>query len=236
MKKFRFIKKAILTSCVMTALTLSVSADVPRNNAGAPNAGVLLNELEPSRRVTPRVTEPKISVTVPKSQEAPSALKARIDAVVFECAEMNVDSMVQPLTKGKLHKEMTFEGMQDLALSVTKKLRDEGYIMAIAYVPAQELENNTLKIKIIIGRYGDVAITNTSKLMDSRILGYTYAIRPGELINGNKLDKSLLIMNEVPGVMVKATMEPGKKAGTAKLILDAKQMERQGGYTGYTGI
>lgn len=232
MKTKRYISSAILVSLVLTMpfIAEAAEASASRTGKGAPDAGVLLNELEPGRHLTPNPAQPKISVTVPKAQEGSQDLKSRIDKVVFECPDMEISGLLQNVVDKNIHKEMTFSDMQGLALAATEELRAQGYMMAIVYVPVQEISNNTLYLKAAIGRYGDIAITNTSKMVDSRALGFTYGLRPGQLINEKPLDKSLLILNEIPGMQVKASMEPGKKAGTAKLLLDFQNLEREGGY------
>ena len=102
---------------------------------------------------------------------------------------------------------------------------------ALVYIPAQELDiHGVLRMKVILGRYGDVNITNHSQLTDERLLGYTYYLRPGQVIKAQPLDKTLLVLNDLPGVQAKGSLAPGNKPGTAKLILDASTLEKQGGY------
>jgi len=101
---------------------------------------------------------------------------------------------------------------------------------ALAYVPAQDINDGILHVKVMIGRYGDIDIKNTSQLTDERLLGFLYPMRPGKLINANPLNKSLLVLNEIPGIKAKAGLEPGKKRGTAKLVITAETLEKQGGY------
>lgn len=228
------LKYMILSSCLAASLPLGVmAADPQQASIAPPNAGTFLSELETNRIITPKPSKPVIDVSAPaqqKQQKQQTEMKARIDKVVFSCADKDVSPLLQPLATPVLHRDMTFADMQTLAEKATMRLRQEGYSMALVYVPVQGLQNNTLQLKALIGRYGDVAIRNTSSLMDNRVLGYTYPVRPGHLINGNQLDKSLLILNDIPGIQVKASMAPGKKADTAKIDLNVENLERYGGY------
>ena len=226
----------VLASFFMTAGFLAAGGTPVRGENGepsavAPNAGTILNELEPNRRIVPKQEMPVISDRVDLGNAGESTIHAHIKDVRFVCQEMDISPIGQEALKGRLDRDMNFRDMQDLAVAVTKALRDKGYMTAIAYVPAQEIEEDgVLTIKAIIGRYGDVKVDNTSALSDKRLLGFLYPIRPGRFIESNKLDKSLLIINEIPGMKIKAAMEPGRVPGTAELDLSATDMERQGGY------
>ena len=90
-----------------------------------------------------------------------------------------------------------------------------------------------MKIKVIIGRIGDLHIDNTSALLDSRLLAYVKGIRPGQLIESQHLEKTLLALNDIPGLKVTASMQPGKRRGSADLMLKVFDLEREGNYLSY---
>ncbi len=220
----------VLVSLLTAALPQLGYGEPLQNRPNIPNAGTILHELEPERHVTPRPSAPKIDMQIPQEKQPEQQLTADVRKVVFECKDLDINDRLQPLTQGRLGKGMTFAQMQELAQAATLELRKEGYAMALVYVPVQDLDKGVLKLKAIIGRYGDVEINNHSQMTDERLLGYTYPARPGQLIKSQPLDKSLLILNEIPGMKVRASMVPGKKAGTAKIIIDADTLEKQGGY------
>lgn len=220
-----------MAALLMAGGGLTARAENGEPSAVAPNAGTILNELEPNRRIVPKQEMPVISDRVAAENNAEAKIHAHIKKVRFLCDEMDITAIGNKALEGRLDRDMNFSDMQDLAEAVTKALRDKGYMTAIAYVPAQDIgPDGELTIKAIIGRYGDVKVDNTSSLTDQRLLGLLYPIRPGRFIESHKLDKSLLIINEIPGVKIKASMEPGRVPGTAELDLAATNMERQGGY------
>ena len=231
MRSKKINKPMLIVGMMLTVLPIAAGAvDAPYSATGAPDAGVLLNELEPGRHVTPRPAKPVIDNKMPVAKTVQQDVKAHVSKVIFECSELDVNERLQPVAADKIHRDMSFADMQALADAATATLRQDGYMTAVAYVPSQDLSGNVLKVKVIIGRYGDVYLSNKSSLMNSRLVGYTQAIRPGQLINDRSLNKALLILNDIPGMSVKASMEPGTKAGTAKLYIQAADLERQGGY------
>lgn len=218
---------------VLSLLLLSVAtaqaSEALQNRPAVSDAGSLLSELEPKRQITPRPQQPYVDVEQPQGQPQGQQLTAHIRKIVFVSDDLEINERLQPLTAGKTGRELTFAEMQELAAAATQALRREGYLLALVYVPAQDLQDGVLKLQGIIGRYGDIELNNHSQLTDERLLGYTYALRPGRLIKSQPLDKTLLILNELPGVEVRSSLAPGKKMGTAKLVLNATTLQKQGG-------
>lgn len=203
------------------------------NIKGMPDSGRILNELEPERRITPQQAKPEIDTKIPAVQQDSKELAARIDRIDYICSELDVGSVLKDEMQPYLGREMDFQEMQALAAKVTASLRHKGYMTAVAYVPAQDITGNTLKIKVIIGRIGDLHIDNTSALLDSRLLAYVKGIRPGQLIESQHLEKTLLALNDIPGLKVTASMQPGKRRGSADLMLKVFDLEREGNYLSY---
>jgi hemolysin activation/secretion protein len=225
-------KSALLVSCLVAAMPLSAYAvDTPQGVSAPPDAGMLLGQLEPKRHITPIPKKPKVTVTVPQHETVKQQMKARIDKVVFKCDSLDANTMLQPVIADKLHKEMTFNDMLELADYSMRHLRRFGYGVAFVYPPAQDITKNTLQLNVVIGRYGDLDIKNTSSLANSRLLSYTgKSMRPGALINTNNLEQTMLILNDIPGVEARAALEPGKRPGTSKLVINVHDLEKSGGY------
>ena len=226
-------KKSIsLGSCLLALilgyLPTTAFADIPKYDL--PTAGSLLSELEPERHITPKPEKPVVDVKIAEKTAKLPAMEIQVDKINFVSDDFDVNQELQQFSHGKLGKKMNFDQLQEIAVDASIYLRSKGYMTAICYLPPQEIVNNTVTIKVLIGRYADVEINNKSKMTDGRVLGYTYPIRPGQLIEGNPLDKTLLILNDIPGIKARATLQPGQKTGTAKIVLDVQCLEEQGSY------
>jgi len=231
MKQGSISRSIMFGSLLSLLLPLPVWADAIQNQVGIPNTESMQSELEPERKIVPKEGNPHLDLKAPSNLQPDQKLTANVRQVVFDCQEQDVNPLLQVVTSGKLGRQMNFEQMQVLAVDATKLLRKKGYMTALVYIPEQELDiHGVLRMKVILGRYGDVNITNHSQLTDERLLGYTYPLRPGQVIKAQPLDKTLLVLNDLPGVQAKGSLAPGNKPGTAKLILDASTLEKQGGY------
>ena len=221
--------KVVAMAMGLACMTSVVSA-APHNSLADSdfNTSALVSELEPERNVKPQ--KPSIDLKAERPQPMKTEATARINSVKYQCQELDVTPLVSHLEKGRTHKRWNFNDIQIFAMLVTQELRDLGYFMAVAYVPPQDFENKELTINVIIGRYGNVDISNTSMMTDKRLLGLAKKITPGKIIKKQAMERVLTTVNDVPGMILKADMAPGKKPGTADIYLDVKTLEKQGGY------
>jgi hemolysin activation/secretion protein len=103
---------------------------------------------------------------------------------------------------------------------ITDYYRQRGYPVARAYLPAQEIREGAVTIGIIEGRLGKLVVENHSRLSDARVATYVDHVKEGAVIKSSEVDRSLLLLNEVPGVGgSRATLQPGANVGTSELVI-----------------
>ena len=192
------------------------------------NTNALVTEMEPERHIVPK--KKSIDLQAERPEPAKVEATARINSIRYQCNELDVAPLVAELEKDRTHKRWNYNDMQLFAMNVTQLLRDKGYFMAVAYIPPQDFVKKELLVNVIIGRYGTVNITNESRMIDERGAGLTKAISSGNVIKKQSMERVLTTMNDIPGMILKADMAPGKKPGTADISLDIKDLEKQGGY------
>lgn len=146
-------------------------------------------------------------------------------------AEYEVDRLEKAghsVIDDKLGKELTFNELVKLAEAVTLKMRELGYTTALAYLPQQQMEDDTIVMNVMLGTYDDIAISNKSMLADSRIKAMTKKLKKDDFITNKYVNGASMVLNDMPGVMAKAVLQPGTRPGTAQLALDVVNLEKQG--------
>ena len=123
------------------------------------------------------------------------------------------------LLAGETGKSHTLRGLNTLAGRLTTHLRDRGYLLAFAYVPAQEIKDGNVDIVVVPGVYGQILIQGDAHLKDSFLRGIFGNARNGAVITRAPLERALLIANEIPGLEVRSTFVPGKATGSADLVI-----------------
>ncbi|MEO8747459.1 MAG: ShlB/FhaC/HecB family hemolysin secretion/activation protein, partial [Rhodanobacter sp.] len=89
--------------------------------------------------------------------------------------------------------------------------------LARAFIPAQTLDGGTVRIRVVEARYDQVRADNHSRVSDS-LVGATLApLHSGEVVKRSTLDRSLLLLGQLPGASPQATLSPGTSPGTSSL-------------------
>ena len=79
----------------------------------------------------------------------------------------------------------------------------KGYLLAHAYLPAQDIVNGVVKISVIEGRYGVVQLRNETGFADSLFTDVLYGLKSGNPVSVDSLESRLLLLSDIPGVNVK---------------------------------
>jgi hemolysin activation/secretion protein len=185
-----------------------------------PGSGELLQQ-------TPRPMPPNpssntgLTINEPAAQQLPASdpfLVRHIDIsgnTLLASAELR--SLVQP-SEGKM---LNLALLQDLAVLITKRYQDHGYLLSRAYIPPQTLSDGSVRIAVLEARYGAVTVLNTSKVSDALLKSYLRPLEPGSPVVEDALQRGLLLLSDVPGAVVNSTLAPGDKPGTTDLQLSA---------------
>ncbi len=112
--------------------------------------------------------------------------------------------------------------LQAGANRITRLYRERGYPLARAYLPAQEIDAGMVRIAVLEGRYGQVQINDQAGLSDSALAPLA-ALQTGDAVQGMSLERSLLLLQDTPGIEVKSTLRPGTSTGTTDLLVDIER-------------
>jgi len=144
-------------------------------------------------------------------------------AHAFPLAELNalIDEYAGP--------DVTFAQLNAVAARITAHYRQHGYLLARAYLPAQEISDGVVEVAVLEGRLAEVRVANTSRVVASVLDRRTERLPVREPLNGRKLERSLLLLSDLPGVEVRSTLKPGAAVGTSDLDLQVRGTQRLDG-------
>ncbi len=122
--------------------------------------------------------------------------------------------------QGYAGKSHSFAELQKITSLITKAYREEGYFVARAYIPKQDMSDGILEIAIIEGNYGAFKITNNSLVNNERVQGMLDSVKGDNIVSTNTLERAMLIINDTPGAKVTgADVMPGEKVGTSDFAI-----------------
>lgn len=107
----------------------------------------------------------------------------------------------------------------EAAAALTRRVRAKGYPVALAHVPPQTLRGEVVEIIVTEGIVGGIKLKLADDLRVSRatVERFVEDIRPGDPIRTDNFERSLLLLNDLPGVRVGASLRPGSAPGTVDL-------------------
>jgi len=130
-----------------------------------------------------------------------------------------LDKALEPFTLRILN----FTQLQQAANALTEIYRERGFIASRAFLPQQTLstrsEPTEIEIVVLEGRYGRIRLENASKVPDKIITDHL-ALDAGEPIQLSKIERNLLLIEDLPGVhVVSSVFTPGELVGETEYIL-----------------
>lgn len=122
----------------------------------------------------------------------------------------------------------TLQDLQAIADRIQRYYRDHGYPLAQAYLPAQDMrvDELTITISLMEGRYGQVLVRNQSHASSGILSDMLQDLQPGNVVQGETLDSSLLMLSDLPGLHITSALVPGTALGTSDLLVDVLPTHR----------
>lgn len=215
--------------------------------AAPPVAGGLMQQIVPVA-TSPEVPRPSsLGATQANPTPAPDT---RADNTTLLVKHLRVSgSTVYPerdllaLTGFQPGSSLTLTELQAMATRVTDHYRRNGYFVARAYLPAQDIQNGEVTIEVIEGRYGQVSVSDSAGLSPAVTAGILDGVNPGEPVAADVLESRLLMLSDLPGVNVRSTLVPGASLGASDLMVEVTPGKRVSGHIDidnagnrYTGV
>lgn len=193
----------------------------PENQSSA-SAGIVEKQIEQEfnvRGLPENKSIPLLEIDIPKKQlHIPEGISAYIDHICLEgntiLSQKEIDNVINPY----LHKELTGRDVIDLCKEIECLYAKQGYILAWVYPPVQEIENNTLRLKVLEGFLDEIQIIGNTSYKTSYLEKFVSSLK-GKPLNYHDLMKALILINENVDCTAEAVLKKGKQVGTIDLII-----------------
>lgn len=176
-----------------------------------PDAGTLQQQIRPQLPATP--SEPSIDLP-----EAPDT--GVQDNTPFLVNKISIDGNLSIATdvlyglvksyEGSTH---TISDMQQACKLITEYYRALGYPFARAVLPQQEITQGDVRIQVIEAKFGSIHLDNNSTVTNSLVESTVKQLQSGQPITQKALDRTLLLLSDIPGVTTSANIKPGQAIG-----------------------
>lgn len=218
MKKCRFYSKGCISLLVLPFFLVSA----PACAAVLPDSGTALEGVKPppAQQQAPQGSD--ITVQEPQPENPDTGQEKIWVKDFYFCGELPVAQQeLEKCLAGAAGQEMSLHRLNQLADKLTQYLRQRGYLVAFAYIPAQTLRDGSVEIALVPGKYEKIDISSTADIAPERLKAMLPAARSGKIIRRQELERNLLLINDLNGIAVQASLRPGQMPGTADLTLHA---------------
>lgn len=167
----------------------------------------------------------------PDAVHDPSAPRFTVNAFEFVGNSVYTRQQLKQLTERFIDLELNLYDLNRAADTVTRLYRETGYPIARAIIPAQKVENGIVRIEVIEGRISGISIVGNSRYPDQLIAARVSDLPKSEIITLDRLERSLLLMNDLPGLSARATLAPGAEFGTTDMVIRTEEKTFAGAVT-----
>ncbi|MGY2374296.1 porin [Pseudomonas sp. SDO524_S393] len=217
------------------ALTLLATALIAAHAQAdtLPSSGTLFDNsrsvLRPTDNVQPA---PPGSVRIDSPSDEPvakpsgSTLQLQVKRFVVKGNRELGDTPIQSALQPYVGKTLGLDGLREAAAQVTALYRARGYLVARAYLPAQDIQNGQVTVAVSEGIIGQVSAVPDSnvRLRPGVQQQFVNALPSGTIIREQDLERVLLRLSDITGVSVHAILRPSKQPGAADIVLKLSEM------------
>ena len=188
---------------------------------------------------TPPQPTPSDAAAVPKIQPAPVAAPAvggpsvELQSVrISGNTSLSTDALLSELgdVKGK---RLDMAGLNALVAKLEVRYREAGYPFTQVYLPAQDMKDGVLQIAVLEGRYGAIRATGKDNLPAGAQPFLDHGLKHGDPIQNQALERTLLILDDQPGMKIHPVIKPGAAQGEADLTVNVERSSYTSGEVGF---
>jgi hemolysin activation/secretion protein len=144
-----------------------------------------------------------------------------VKAFVLKGNTLLSTEQLTPVVAQYLGQPLTFTELQQAAAAIATAYRSAGWVVS-AYLPTQDFLDGNLSIQIVEAVFGGAKLEAAApaRFSEERLMRFIdSAQNKGEALNADKLDRALLIMDDLAGVSVSGSLSKGAGVNETELAL-----------------
>jgi hemolysin activation/secretion protein len=159
-----------------------------------------------------------------KIQVTAFTLSGAVDRPEQSIVVADIEALLQ--TKLAEHADgFTVGRLQEVADSVTRYYRENGLILAQAFVPVQNVEGGIVTIQVLEGVLGRV-VAEGNEMYSDKVLERPFRDLVGKPVTNAEAESALLQLTENPGVTLFGVFQPGQQVGSADMVVKVQEEKR----------
>lgn len=218
-------KQTLMMKPLFAALLLA-SLDANALGQQVPtNAGSILQQLQPSIPVPAQPPAPTLEVKPKNEIGVPPSQPIQVNKLRIVGNTAFSTETLHALVADQEGKSLTLAQLEELAGRITAFYQARGFQVTRAIIPAQSITGGVVVIQVVEAHYGSIRLNNRTEVNDAVLGAVLASLGRGDLIADDELNRTLLLLSDVPGVAVNAVLKPGTAVGTSDLDVEARHIQ-----------
>jgi len=196
-----------------------------------PNAGSILQQ------TAPRETRPsppgggEALPAVPPPTTPPVAAPGptfTLKGITFKGNDtIPTDELLAPV-RDQIGRQVGFADLEAIAAKVTQMYRARGYLLAQVVIPQQDVSAGIVEFTVLEGRVGHVRLDIAAgmPIRESLIRERVAQIPVGKPLQQHDIERTMLLLSDLPGIQVTSAIETGEEPGTVDLSISVAPAKR----------
>ena len=227
---------------IFAVVLLALSQSVLAQPAITPGGGFQIQQIPPAP--VPQRAIPEIRIEKKDAPAIPGADSIRFPVRSLRVTGQTLYSEAELIAISGFIPggDLTLADLRGVAAKIANHYHRNGYFVAQAYLPAQDIKDGAVTLNVLEGRYGNINLRNQTNLSDNLAHGLLSGLNSGDTIAIGPLEHRLLLLSDLPGVNVRSSLVPGAAVGTSDLLVDVTpgqrvtgSVEADNGGSRYTG-
>jgi hemolysin activation/secretion protein len=225
--------KPITVTAAISAMLWAVGATAQVLPSPPPDAGRLLEQTRPPPRPAPPVNQPPrrlIDTPTRPTVEMPEGVAVVPSGFRISGAVSFPESVLAELVKPWVGRKLDLAGLNEAAGAITRHYQAGGQFLSYAYLPAQKVADGVIEIAVLEGRIEASQVANAPdvRLRDELVQAHIAPLVDAKPVLQADVERQLLLLNDIPGVVARAAFTPGASPGAAEIVVSVAEDEPLG--------
>lgn len=211
----------IAPAAVFLLFSAPLLAQVPNP---PPTGGVVEETLPAPERPLPKGQAPQVKTPQPTRAPLPdNGPTVTVEQFIISGNQLIDTATLKAALASYLNRPLSLADLYAAADTLTALYRERGFSLAQAILPAQKVTGGTVRLEILEGRIGKIAVRGNTRYNADQLLAFASSLQPGNVYRTVDMERAILLLNDLPGVEARAVLEPGVEYGTVDIILEISE-------------
>ena len=196
------------------------------SHAAPPDAGQLLRQETDRDKAPAAQLPPTLPAAAPEKIASDAGPVLPVTSFRIVGLQTLSDAQVQAMLASYAGQSYSINGLHRVAEKLEQWLRAQGLFTARAYLPPQDIQGGVVELRVLEGRVEGIDIKRApgTRLSDDTLRALLAgALPPGAALEQARLERGLLITNDMPATSARAVLVPGKELGGSRVLVEAAQ-------------